>query len=157
MDKRMETVKQVWNFSLRSVWSRYYRQLQFLNRHRHIRTFIYMYPYTSTYRCRELLRVPAHWPPSSLRWPHPFAQANTSKLTGFYKSALSGALRHVSSVYHVAWYGSISFSARKGAQWPCLRLLPDLLQVALLFGQMHSGLITCGKCTVAHFEKIMAS
>lgn len=54
MDKRMETVKQVWNFSLRSVWSRYYRQLQFLNRHRHIRTFIYMYPYTSTYRCREL-------------------------------------------------------------------------------------------------------
>lgn len=52
----------MWNYSLRSVWSTYYRQIQFLNKHRHLPLYVYLH--TSTRRCQEL-----HSPGTQQPWP----------------------------------------------------------------------------------------
>lgn len=62
MGERMETGKQVWHYFLKSVWSMYHRQIQFLSKHRHTRTFIYIPTHISI----QMQRITQQWPTAAL-------------------------------------------------------------------------------------------
>ena len=51
MEDRLETVRQVGNYFLKSVWSMHYRKIQFLIKHRHSPLHIHLH--TTTYICKN--------------------------------------------------------------------------------------------------------